>query len=282
MHAGMGPTMENPATAVEDPAFWSFHAFIDHIYQRWQCAHQKLPECMDCNFRGMTDRKVRDVIDIEGQLGYRYDNIPSCTVQAPPTLTAMAAAPHHTLSTLAAAEPTGPGERRIRLSPPVETPKKNAPAAAPSPLGPFIFALTIPEEGFMTADLVVSGLPVPTTFSYSGRVYLYPATVTFKPDDPAFTHKYKVGELGIWAQMPEPEGAHADHEGTTGTVDINVIHALRYLARTESGNAWRVAVVFNPPHPLAAYVKSGAITAAAATQQVRFTSVELVLDETRE
>ena len=282
MHDGMGPTMENPATAVEDPVFWSFHAFIDQIYQRWQCAHQKLPVCMNCNFRGMTDRKVRDVIDIERQLGYVYDDIPSCTPEPMMMFAAMEAAPapQHELSTLAAAEPEGPSERRIVLSAAVE-PKKKAAVQAASPLGPYIFALTIPAEGFKTADIVVSGLPVATTFNYSGRVYLYPAAAAFKSDDADFTRRYKVGELGVWARLPEHD--HSEHgEETTAVVDIDVIHALRYLAHAEHGADYRLAVVFNPPHPISDYVKSGAMSAAIATQQLHFTTVELVLDEKRD
>ena len=262
MHGGMGPTMEDPSTAVEDPVFWSFHAFIDHIYQRWQCAHQKLPICTDCNFRGMTDSKVRDVIDIENQLGYLYDNVPSCSVEP----LAARAAPRRAVSTLAAVEPST-AERRIALS--------KAPNAAGN-----IFALTIPKEDFKTADLVISGLPVPTNFNYSGRVYLYPASAVFKPDDPDFARHYKAGEIGIWARLPESDSAHADHGGNTATVDINVIHALRYLAHAETGAAYRVAIVFDPPHPIMR--KIGAITAAAAKEQIRFDAVELVLDEKRE
>jgi hypothetical protein len=283
MHDGMGPTMEDPATAVEDPVFWSFHAFIDHIYQRWQCSHQKLPMCMDCNFRGMTDRKVRDVIDIERQLGYLYDNIPSCSPEPMFMATSGMMMARQSPTTLAAA-PAVSHERRIALVAPVETAKKKTPAAvATSPLGPFIFALTIPDEGFQTADIVVSGLAAATTFSYSGRIYLYPAAAAFKPDDADFTRRYKVGEIGIWARAPEPSGAHADHAADeNGVIDINVIHGLRYLSHAEHGAAYRITIVFNPPHPLSKYARTGAIDVATATQQIHFTSVELVLDKARE
>jgi tyrosinase-like protein len=286
MHDGMGPTMENPATAVEDPVFWSFHAFIDQIYQRWQCAHQKLPVCQDCNFRGMTDRKVKDVIDIEQQLGYLYDNVPSCSPKQTMALAAFgAAASRGSMSTLAAAD-SDSHERRIVLAPAPPF-KKKAAAAAPPPFGVYQFALTIPEEGFKTADIVVSGLPVSTMFSYSGRVYLYPAATAFKPDDADFARRYKVGELGVWARPVEPAGAHAEHadhggEAPTAVIDVNVIHALRYLSQAQHGADYRLAVVFSPPHPISDFVKSGAITAEAAAAQIRFTSVELVLDETRE
>jgi hypothetical protein len=284
MHDGMGPTMEDPSTAVEDPVFWSFHAFIDHIYERWQCAHQKLPVCMDCNFRGMTDRKVRDVIDIERQLGYLYDNVPSCLPQPALTAAPMMAMSRRSVSTLSAAESTPVQERRIALTAPAAAAnKKAAPAPVQSPLGPFFFSLTIPDEGFKTADIVVSGLPVSTMFSYSGRVYLYPAAAAFKPDDADFARRYKVGEIGVWARPPEPNGAHADHGGdVTAVIDVDVVHALRYLSHAEHGAAYRVAVIFNPPHPLSKYAQSGAMSAPAATQQIHFTSVELVLDEARQ
>jgi tyrosinase len=282
MHDGMGPTMENPETAVEDPVFWSFHAFIDQIYQRWQCAHQKLPICMECNFRGMTDRKVKDVIDIEQQLGYLYDNVPSCTVEPAFAVAAMdVGTAKRSMSTLHASHGTAPKERRITLSVPAPTGKKKAAAAAmPSTLGPHVFAVTIPNEDFTTADVVVRGLTVPTTFNYRGTVYLYPAATAFNVADAAFARRYKIGEIGIWARLSEPDDAHAEHGGgvPTGTIDINVIHALRYLARTEPGAAYRIAIVFEPPH----VITGNTVSAADAATQIHFTNVELVLDENRE
>jgi len=76
MHDGLGRPMSNPQTAAQDPIFWSFHAYIDLIYQQWQCDYAEPPNCLECNFRAMTDSRVKDVVDIERQLGYVYDIVP--------------------------------------------------------------------------------------------------------------------------------------------------------------------------------------------------------------
>jgi len=284
MHGWCGPPMEDPTTAVEDPIFWSFHAFIDHIYARWQCAHQKLPVCMDCNFRGMTDSKVRDVVDIERQLGYLYDNVPSCMPEAASTAALMMAAPQaRSMSTAESASPRTK-ERHIPLALHVEKTKKKAAAPAPSNLGPYIYDLPLPAANFQTAHVDISGLPVPTTFSYSGKVYLYPPDAQFKPGDADFTRRYRVRDFGVWARPPEKGGEHADHggEAPTAVITVDVTHALRFLAQTEYGAVWRVAIMFDPPRPISSYLKSGAVTAASASQELHFSSVELVLDETKE
>jgi hypothetical protein len=38
-HPSIGPTMGNPATASLDPIYWSFHAYIDLVWARWQRVH---------------------------------------------------------------------------------------------------------------------------------------------------------------------------------------------------------------------------------------------------
>jgi tyrosinase len=38
-HGDIGPTMGDPETASRDPIYWSFHAYIDLIWARWQKVH---------------------------------------------------------------------------------------------------------------------------------------------------------------------------------------------------------------------------------------------------
>ncbi|MEY9981597.1 hypothetical protein ABH995_000934 [Bradyrhizobium yuanmingense] len=39
IHGDIGPTMGNPESASRDPIYWSFHAYIDLIWARWQRVH---------------------------------------------------------------------------------------------------------------------------------------------------------------------------------------------------------------------------------------------------
>jgi hypothetical protein len=48
MHPMIGPTMANPATAANDPIYWSFHAYVDLVWARWQRLHQQMFGCGAC------------------------------------------------------------------------------------------------------------------------------------------------------------------------------------------------------------------------------------------
>ena len=256
MHVALGRPMSNPTTAAQDPIFWSFHAYIDLVYQQWQCKYAKPPNCPECNFRAMTDRKVKDVLDIEHQLGYVYDAVPSCSVAlaavAMPQLRAAAAPKLHLVNPprhIALGAPSGAAEARLAHG-----------------IGPHVFDVTIPRPNFETADIVISGLPHPATYSYSGRVFLYPANMELKAGDADFASRHQIGSLSVW----ERPGEHASHD--TARVKIEATNAFRYLAQTEHGAHWKIAVVFDPPT-----VEEGT-SPVAATKALGFTRIELVLD----
>jgi hypothetical protein len=48
MHPSIGPTMENPRTASNDPIYWSFHAYVDLVWARWQRLHSQTFGCGSC------------------------------------------------------------------------------------------------------------------------------------------------------------------------------------------------------------------------------------------
>jgi tyrosinase len=48
MHPMIGPTMASPSTAANDPIYWSFHAYVDLVWARWQRLHQQTFGCGDC------------------------------------------------------------------------------------------------------------------------------------------------------------------------------------------------------------------------------------------
>ena len=85
----IGGDMGDPRMAAYDPIYWSYHAFIDLQWSRWQERYDVAPTCLDCVLRGFRgDPKTSAVVKIE-TLGYRYD-VPPAPVRAAAT----AAAPH--------------------------------------------------------------------------------------------------------------------------------------------------------------------------------------------
>ena len=57
MHIGfLGPPMEDPGRAAEDPIYWSFHAYIDRLWERWRRVHNQLPTSLDAVLRGVPIR----------------------------------------------------------------------------------------------------------------------------------------------------------------------------------------------------------------------------------
>jgi tyrosinase len=272
MHRWIGGVMVRDTTAAEDPIFWSFHAYIDLIYQQWQCTYSMAPNCPGCNFRGMVDRQVQDVLDIERQLGYVYDSVPSCA----PAQTLLAAAPGGLRLKAEGMAPAAQkasllaeASRRMALS---QSPGLKGAALPRGGVGPHTFDLKLPPPTFETAHLVISQLTLPTNFSYSGAVFLYPASAPFKAQDAEFLARHKVGNLAVWGLSSAKE--HAGHGAAHGASSmVNVTHALRYLTQAQPGSAWKLTVVFSQPE-----VFEPGITPAEAVRQLNVPSVELVLN----
>lgn len=73
LHPLIGPTMGNPGTAAEDPIYWSFHAYIDLIWARWQKLHADAFECGDCTLWLEPESfKVKETT-LTQDFGYYYD-----------------------------------------------------------------------------------------------------------------------------------------------------------------------------------------------------------------
>jgi hypothetical protein len=276
MHGYLGVPMENPTTAADDPIFWSFHAYIDLIYQQWQCTHEQLPVCLECNFRAMVSRKVSDVIDIEKQLGYVYDIVAPCRIEVPSALaltdslsSGASPAPGNMVDVAGGQTLLDP-ESRVALKAVAGT--GTAKAAASNAPAPVLFDIVIPPPTLETAVLELTNLPLPADFSYSGRVFFYPQGTPLRLDDPSFAARYRIDDIGVWAN---PHAMH-DEGGTQGvTLRFDVTHDLRFLARTQPGSTWRVAIVLDSPHLL----HNATTTAMAAAQQLRAPALTLILDQ---
>lgn len=73
MHGSIGLTMGNPSTASNDPIYWSFHAFVDLTWSRWQRLHQQTFGCGSCKLWLEPNNYTVDQTLSTKDWGYEYD-----------------------------------------------------------------------------------------------------------------------------------------------------------------------------------------------------------------
>lgn len=284
MHATfVGGDMANPSFAALDPIFWSFHAYIDLIWDRWQKVHHIDPTCLDCSLRGLPAEKTpKDLINVQTQLGYFYTENAGLVERL---AMAPAAAPRRLQRG---------GEPQV-----FELRRAGAPqnaAAAPAAeardfagVGPFSFMLTVPRpDTYATAHLLLAGVKVPTTLSYNGTVYLHPAgqpRAQVDPSQPGF-QRYAAASISVWVghtapaqpdrAAPDAHGADQAHDERRG-IYIDVTRALKALPAEAVGKDYEVTLAFNVV-PLPARRNAPAVKALPAADEIRFRAVRLVLD----
>lgn len=230
----IGGDMADPSSAALDPIFWSFHAYIDLLWSQWQ---QQTGHHVDTDLEARLcglykDRehqpanrfKVKDVLDPATDLGYTYLYTPG----TPPTS-------------------GGSGERLFATHPAVDfvVSGRKTPELVRS------LDVTVPQPGFTSAQLLVTGLKIPSSFSYGVDVYLTPADEEFRPDEVGFRERYLVDLLFVWRhhhhhetadrarhdhRQPEPSQPHA----LNAVIDIG--QAIDSLAKTRPGQPWRLWV----------------------------------------
>lgn len=269
IHDWCGRPMENPRTAAQDPIFWSFHAYIDYIWYRWQKQWPNEPVgCLDCDLRNLTEKRlVSDVIDIERQLNYTY--VPSTQEPSSIETSRLGIAAPRTMA-------RAPGQEAVRDE---EVSLKAVRPARQS--GPFVYRITVPDPGFSTAHIHIADIDLPETVSYSGAIYLYPVGVALAPNNPEFRKRYFVARISIWR---EPEGDAADHaeHGDAGKVNVyaNATTEFRYLSKTQPGSAWNIAIVIDPTDPLSAEERRATAgeRRLPLSQEIKFGEVTVALD----
>jgi hypothetical protein len=73
MHPSIGSTMANPSTAANDPIYWSFHAYIDLVWARWQRLHQQTFACGSCRVWLEPNSYTVDQMVTTKDWNYEYD-----------------------------------------------------------------------------------------------------------------------------------------------------------------------------------------------------------------
>jgi len=240
MHNWTGGWMTDDKTAAKDPIFWSFHAYIDLVFDCWQKT-QKITDvgCPDCPLRALPGNPTAKDMKSTAALGYTYD-----------------------FRDTACAEP-GLNAR----------PKVLAMTSRQKKSTPYVVDFTIPRPSFATAHVRLEGLPVFADYNYSGRVFLYPATVTLASSDADFRKKYQVDRFAVWG-LGDTE--HAPHHEAAVTADVDASTELDYLAKKEPGAKWKIAVVVDKPS--AQYESTRKNASAEVQREITFDHVSVIYD----
>jgi tyrosinase len=222
MHNWVGGDMKDDTRAATDPLFWSFHAYIDLLFDQWQ-RDNRYPAmgCLDCAFRAMTGWTTRRVEHTDA-IGYVYDMASCAPPQARLARKAMTMDVAH--NTRSAAE------------------------------GPLVFDVAVPTGYFRTAEIELARAELPSDFSYSGHVYLYPAETKLDLASSAFRKRWRVGEFSVWALHHDAEHNH----GGEANLFVDATTELEYIQKHQPGSKWKVAVVVDNVDPVE--TKAGAKT----------------------
>jgi tyrosinase len=211
----IGGLMADPNSAAEDPIYWSFHAFIDRIWERWVRVHGSSATCLDCTLRGFpTAPRASDVQRTDAEitlengattLGYFYEVAPE---EAEPLPRPDTADPRVLFNAMVAA----PDRQRevVHLL-----------TRAASPMS---FDVPMLDEAPNRAALWLVKLVPPARRSYRIAVFLHPADIEPDAADPAFTGAYYIGEFAFWK-------AHHILAGQTAGAVLSVTSAFRRYAR---------------------------------------------------
>jgi tyrosinase len=225
MHGNyLGGLMADPSTAALDPIFWSFHAYIDLLFLQWQqtpnhtvTTDPGFKMCIPKDPDKQVPFTVGDVLDA-ARMGYEYDYKP----QKPAMMVAELAGqpfPSHP-----AVDFAWSGTRASTL---VRTAD-----------------FEIPGPGFHTAKLVFTGVNLANDVSYEGDIYLTPGGQEFLPRDSEFRRRSLIDLIFVWKahQMSGPMGGDAHRAHTSAYIVQDITDTLRTLAKTHSGESWRIWV----------------------------------------
>jgi hypothetical protein len=199
----IGGLMANPFEAAEDPIYWSFHAFIDRIWERWRLIHDVEPTCTKCTLRGFDGAPTTEDVSRTEALGYFYQFAPSEIAKVSDL---DEAGFFKNLRTLREDAPARTGSVRVlrqRLDGAYEIP--------------------VLEPSLRRVALWLVHVRPPTEVSYRVSAYLHPASVPARPTDPIFKRDFYIGDYSFWK-------AHHLAEGQTAGAVLVATAAFNRLA----------------------------------------------------
>jgi tyrosinase len=192
MHgAYIGGKMGSPATASEDPIYFSFHCFIDLMWAEWQSRNGAppltSPDRVLSAFQTQPKNKIADFAKTT-DLDYEYlytDKLKAAFDVPVPS----------------------PIQRELLLDQPL-TPLNEADLTTELRDKERVqLALMAPPEAGRRLFVRLDELKVPTTGSYIIRGFVHPADVPFQPGVGEFTREFGVGYVALWrSNHPTPVG----------------------------------------------------------------------------
>jgi tyrosinase len=220
MHASyIGGLMRNTTTAAQDPIFWLFHAYIDNVWDQWQKIHQANP-CDPANVPTPTRAlgggdwppkavQFKDALCAK-DLAYEYVTFGAPVIAALPSC-----------------------------------PLPNSGCLTPTPVTPVSLSVASAARNFDSAELSLTGITVPSDFSYNALVLLHPRSAHYTTADKDFIDKYYATYFVAWRHPRHAHGEAGAH-GATMDVQLDVTRKLKELAQGGGLNNLAATIVFSP------------------------------------
>lgn len=237
----IGGKMGDPATAAEDPIYWSFHCFIDLLWEEWQRRNPNQPATSpDAILRGLLDQPMHRVSDFQdvGSLSYSYEQTPELRA-----------------ALQAAVEPPRFGALASRRSLQALFDSTFANELERTSHGSFALDAVAPARRLL---IKLEELKIPTVGSYTLRAYVHPRGVSQSE-----LERFEAGYVSLWkAHMGSGQPGHGGHghgghtpgHGTphhpaNGILRFDVTAAVERLSAAERGDA--IATIWFLPAPRA-------------------------------
>lgn len=242
----IGGDMSDPGTAAMDPIYWSYHAFIDLQWDRWQKIFGTPPTSLTKVLRGFDGAPTVDGTVNVTDLGYFYTHTPE-SIAAP------------TPAPLVTLEP-----RATRLTTDISGAERSVVVWGGD--GPFSFKGIKPAM-FHRADLWFDEVRIPDTLSYRIEVFLHPVGEEYKAADAA-------GSLTIWKGHKTLDGKR---HHMTANVFLPVTDKLKKIAAANPGKELAATAVVTPIAP--SVRRKGRNPAVRPTKdEVQFKGMQIIYD----
>lgn len=215
MHSDyVGGKMAAPWEAALDPIYWSFHCFIDLLWDAWQSRNGD-PELTspDSGLRGFTGLAMdtAGAFRRTADLGYHYELTPRLQALF---ATPLPDEPPHSL--------LWAGSLRPLFEESLSASLRDTASAD--------FAIPAAASSGRKLRIRLDALKVPLTGSYSLFAYVHPRDLPFDPENAEFA-RWSVGYVSLWLAHRGGHGHHghggsSHHHPSTATVRFDATEAL--------------------------------------------------------
>ncbi len=242
MHPWCGNPLFNPGTAAEDPLFWSFHAYIDLVWDKWQKCHNYKysgdpDEYLFAEGGGFhEDDQAKGFFNIEEQLGYTYNN--TCEVKEQIMVLAKISKKDPMVGKMASFAKNAVFHPEIQ-SFDVKQAKVQA---------THVYPLKLPEDGFWKAELNIKKITQLGSHTIKGTVFVHERDQVDKPE---LDKSGSSNTFFLWKGHMH-EGDHKDHSGHALLIvdyDLDITDALHNAIHLNPGKEMAISIILEAvPH----------------------------------